>query len=609
MFCDQCGTYNPDHAMFCVNCGSKVQRQALAVDVTANPMTPLPAMPVSGEQYLVGNPPLGQGVPAARDGLMVQESPPVQFSTPTGYGMQGATPPSLPLDQQWGPYHPRTPSSPVQQPYPPYGEMTPPPGVYMPGSAGQTSPSGDTYPVSPQGPVSQPGVFGYPSASTAPVTPVGPEPWYRKLARPLPLWAFIGSIVIVAVVLVVLQITGSDWSAGAMHLAVGALIIAGVIALATIARSAVGMATKMNPKRVRQFISAGLAILILLVLGLVGFTQQSTIHSLQAHNWEGQQQWQAAINEYRLAGESAPISDNIARVYDEWGEQFSTQQHFDQAIAKFDTMLNDYALAKPEVARAQSDKIKVYLGWAAQASQQRDYATATMHYDTVLQLPYCDSNCQSQTNALDATAYYSLAGSQLAAKQYDTAVTTFQAVLSRFPNSPEAQKLHGDLAKALFGKGQGQLATSCSSAIPTYQQLASQFGDTPEGLQAVAALKAPQPVKGRFTGVVPNNPSLSDIAGLIKGITGSITSDQFYPVLNSNSTPKVTIHSDGSFAFQPVPQGPYDLVWGTNNTADGNQSYTFQYQTTDGSPVYVATVGPLCAYDFGNIPMDVPAAP
>lgn len=601
MFCNQCGTYNPDQAMFCGNCGSNLQKQSAAptVDVASNPMTPLPATPVSGEQYPVGNPPGGQGTPEVRDGLTVQGSPPVQFSNPTGYGMQGSAPPSPPPDQAWGPYTAGTPPS-------PYGQMPPPPGVYMPGSAGQVSPSGDTYPVPPQGPVSQPGVFSYPSASTAPVTPAGPEPGYRMRAKPLPLWAFIGSIVLVAAILVVLQITGSDWAAGAMHLAVGALIIAGVIALAAIVRSAVGMAAKTNPKRVRQFTSAGLAILILPVLGLVGFTQQSTIHGLQAHSLEGQQQWQTAINEYRLAGESAPISDNIARVYAEWGEQFSAQQHFDQAVAKFDTVLSDYALAKPEVARAQADKIKAYLDWAAQASQQHDYATATTRYDAVLQLPYCDSNCQSQTSALDATAYYNLAESQLAAKQYDTAVTTFQTVLTRFPNSGEAQKLHGDLAKALFGQGQGQLSTACSSAIPTYQQLASQFGDTAEGQQAAAALKAPQPVKGHFTGSIPNNPALTRIAALVKGLYHGIPAGQFFNMLNS--APQAIIQNDGSFSFRSLPQGTYDLTWGTNNT-DGSQSFNFVTHPSDSSPVYVATVGPLCAYDFGDIPENIPVAP
>jgi hypothetical protein len=116
-------------------------------------------------------------------------------------------------------------------------------------------------------------------------------------------------------------------------------------------------------------------------------------------------------------------------------------------------------------------------------------------------------------------------------------------------------------------------------------------------------------VKGRFTGVVPKNPSLSDIAGLMKGINGNITSSQFYPILNSDSTPKTTIQSDGSFNFNAVPQGTYDLVWGTNNNADGQQYFDFYYHPSDGSPTYVATVGPLCPYDFGNIDKDIPSAP
>src|SRR5258708_34928359 len=81
-----------------------------------------------------------------------------------------------------------------------------------------------------------------------------------------------------------------------MHRAIGAGIIAVVIALATVVRTFLGMGAKANPRRVFQFVSAGLSILLLLALCLVGLTQQSTIHSLQAHNLEGQQQWQFAIN-------------------------------------------------------------------------------------------------------------------------------------------------------------------------------------------------------------------------------------------------------------------------------------------------------------------------
>ncbi len=422
----------------------------------------------------------------------------------------------------------------------------------------------------------------------------------------MPIWAFIVCIVAAAGLLVVLQLTGSDWAAGAMHLAIGAGIIAVVIALAAAVRTFLGMGAKTNPRRVFQFVSAGLSILLLLALCLVGLTQQSTIHGLQAHNLEGQQQWQSAINEYQLAGEGAPASENIARVYNEWGEQFSAAQRYEDAFAKFNIVMNNYGSATSGVDRAQSDTIKAYLGWGQQASQQHDYMAATSHYDALLQLSYCTTSCQQQASALDATAYYNLAESQLTAKNYTDAINTFGIVMSRFPSSPEAQKLHGDLAKAIFGNGQQQLATSCPSAIPTYQQLATQFADTPEGQQAKTALAAPQPVKGRFIGFVPNSSSLTQEAALMQGLTGSISQSQFFQMLTG--APTVTIQSDGSFSFMSVKQGTYDLAWGTINGNTGNESFTFYYRN-DGSPVYVANVGPLCPYDFGDINQNIPVAP
>jgi outer membrane protein assembly factor BamD (BamD/ComL family) len=426
----------------------------------------------------------------------------------------------------------------------------------------------------------------------------------------MPLWAFIASIVAVVVLLVILFLTGSDWAAGALRVGIVAGILAVVIALFTVVRILLGMAAKSNPKRVVQLVSSGLAILLLLLLSLVGLTQQSTVHSLQAHNWEGQQQWQSSINEYQLAGEGASTSENIARVYNEWGEQFSAQQRYEDAFVKFNLVMTNYGSASAGLAQAQSDTVKAYLGWGQQASQKHNYVAATSHYDALLQLSYCNASCQSQANSLDATAYYNLAESQLAAQNYADATNNFQIVVKRFSSSPEAQKLHADYAKALFGQGQQQIASAtCSSAIPTYQQLSTQFSDTPEGQQATTALKAPQPVKGRFTGVVPGNPSLSVIAGLMNGITGKITANQFYAAFNSNRTPKTTIQSDGSFNFQALPQGTYDLVWGSNNNADGQQSYTFVYHNSDGSPVFVAMVGPLCPFDFGDINQNIPSAP
>jgi hypothetical protein len=229
--------------------------------------------------------------------------------------------------------------------------------------------------------------------------PVIRTPWYKALPKPLPLWAFIGSIIAVILVFVVLLVTGSDWASGAMRVGIVAGILALVVLLVTVVRMLLGITAKTNPKRMIQLISAGLSILLLSLLCLVGLTQQSAIHSLQAHAWEWQQQWQSSINQYQLAGENVPTSENIARVYNEWGEQFSTQQHYQDALGTFNRVIQTYASARTGVARAQSDTLKAYLAWGQQASQQHDYVAATSHYDALLQLTYCTATCQSHVKA------------------------------------------------------------------------------------------------------------------------------------------------------------------------------------------------------------------
>src|SRR5260370_26075975 len=69
--------------------------------------------------------------------------------------------------------------------------------------------------------------YDHPEALTTP-PPVAPEPWYKKMAKPLPVWAFLSIIVAAVALFVVLQLTGSDWAAGAMHLAIGAGVHSGV---------------------------------------------------------------------------------------------------------------------------------------------------------------------------------------------------------------------------------------------------------------------------------------------------------------------------------------------------------------------------------------------
>ena len=568
MFCIQCGNYNPDNAAFCGGCGSRLEKGT----------NPPPFMPTGGVPSSSGaSSPAGEYIP------IVQEVPQTQDVPPNGYGTsQSYPPPTYPTNDRYR-----------------SAEVF---GGPQPSFTGQSAPSIENYHNIPQMPTTPP--YVYPQAPPTP-PPVVRQPWYKSLSKPMPIWALIVSVLVVVLILVALQVTGSDWAAGAQQMGIVAGILALVVVLVTGVRILFGMAAKSNPTRLLQLVAAGLSILLLLLLCLVGLTQQSTIHSLQAHAWEGQQRWQSSINEYQLAGEGAPTSENIAQVYNEWGEQLNSQQRYVVSIAKFNTVLTGYGSASAGVARAQSDTITAYLAWGQQSSQQHDYKAATSHYDALLQLSYCSTTCHSQANALDATAYYNLAETQLAAKNYADAITNFQTVVSRFSSSPEAQKLHRDYAKALFGHGQEQLTSaSCSSAIPTYQQLSTKFGDTPEGQQATSALKAPQPVKGHFVTSVPNNSALTPMAALVQGLYVNISTDQFFSLLGAS--PTTVIQPDGSFSFKSMKQGTYDLVWGTDNS-DGNQLF---YITHRGNAlVYIATVGPLCPYDFGDINEPIPSAP
>jgi TolA-binding protein len=461
------------------------------------------------------------------------------------------------------------------------------------------------YPGQP-GQMSQPGWGAYPGM--VPPQPVQKGP--SKLIRPMPLWAFIISIVVVAVVLAVLffftgsnqtidgKIGSPDWAAGAQFAGIVALVVGALILIAFGVRAGLGMLAQTNEHRRSQIISALLLALLLFVFGGISVGAQSGIHTMQAHFLEGQQKWQDAIIEYKDGGQAAPTSHDIARTYDEWGEQLSGQQQYQSAIDQFSTVISTYTQATAEVSRAETDAISAYLGWGNQASQQKDYASATQHYDALLNATYCDTTCQTHTSSLDATAYYNLAEQQLSKQAYSTAVSAFSQLTTHFGNSPEAQRAHGDYAKALWGEGQQQLSGTCSTAVSTYQQLSSQFSDTPEGQQAATALKQPQPVTGHFTSNIPGGSEVPAV-GLVQGVTANTPSTQFYAILAKS--PVQLVKKDGTFKFPSVKQGSYDMVWGTINTSTGAEVFFVGQR-------YPATVGPLCPFDFGDINESFPLA-
>src|SRR5438067_4369584 len=189
---------------------------------------------------------------------------------------------------------------------------------------GSSNPDNATYCGKCGGQLAKPSNF--PSSSSE-------QPEYKTLSKPIPIWVLIGSIMLVALLLIVLQLTGSDWAVGAMRMGIVAGILALVILLITVVRIILGKATQSNPARLIQLISTVLVILLLSLLCLLGLTQQSAIHNLQAHSWEAQQQWQSAINQYQSSGEGAPTSENIARVYNLWSEQFTSHRQYVEAHA------------------------------------------------------------------------------------------------------------------------------------------------------------------------------------------------------------------------------------------------------------------------------------
>jgi tetratricopeptide (TPR) repeat protein len=428
------------------------------------------------------------------------------------------------------------------------------------------------------------------------------DPPYRAqppLARPLPRWLLIISSVAAGAVLVVMALMGKDLAGSALHAGLAAGAMALIVLFVTIIRSLGGMAARGNERRQVQYTGAMLVMVILLALSGTGIGLQAPIHHLQAGMLAGSQQWQRAINELRLAGETPPTSEALAQVYDEWGEHLSSSQHYADAVTKFAFVISTYGGASQGLKRAEADSITAYVAWGRQAALLKDYKGATQHFDGVLKQSYCLVDCHNLVRPLDATAYYKRAETSLSTQDYADAASAFAALTTRFTTAPEAQEIHGDYADALLGLGQQQIASSsCTSAVPTYQKLANGFADTAAGQQAITAMQAPQPVLGQLTTA---DPSLKIHAILAVNLKVNAGAGSHSPTIASFDTVAVApLANSGTFQFAPVPQGHYPLLW--QFSASGKlQTITFIKDDGSNDPAIVANVGPLCPYNFGTI--------
>ncbi|HEX7735507.1 MAG TPA: hypothetical protein VF458_11620 [Ktedonobacteraceae bacterium] len=497
---------------------------------------------------------------------------------------------------------------PQATPLPGYPQVTPLPGFPLV----QGQPSGEfpagTFQLPGQQVSGTWGVYGAPGG--IPTTPQVSQPAPSKLISPLPLWAFIGSIALVAVVLGALTFFAGhpldgapgvpDWAAGAQTAGIVALILGVLILIAFGVRSAVGLLAQTNPHRRKQLLSSLVLTLLLIAFGAVGLTAQTGIHNAQGHSLQGQGNWLAAIAEYKAGGQDAPSSEDLASTYVDWGKNLISTSDYSNGIAKFEVVTANYGQAANGFAQAKSQAIQAYMAWGNQAVQAQKYSDATQHYDKLLSATYCDSACQTPASAADATAYYKLAEQRLhqTPPDYPGSVAAFNQLTTRFGSSSSSQSAHADYASALWGDGQQLLTTTCASALTIYQQLSSQFSDTPQGQQATAALAQPAPVKGHFTSNIPSGAETPTVA-LMQGISAQMPTNQFYAILAKS--PITSVQSDGTFTFKSIKQGSYYLSWGTINQSKGGAVFI-------SSQLYPASVGPLCGFSFGDINESFPLA-
>ncbi|GCE30924.1 hypothetical protein KDA_64080 [Dictyobacter alpinus] len=321
-------------------------------------------------------------------------------------------------------------------------------------------------------------------------------------------------------------------------------------------------------------------------------------------------------------------------------QQSIQAKNYKEAISAIDSTLGLAYCDNGCKQRAQTTSIDTRIALAQQNVQAKNYKEAINTLDPTLSLPYCDANCKQRAQPLDATSYYQVGNSQLQSKDYTNAISSFKNILNSFPSAKETKnaranvskallglgeqqlqhkdyssaidsfneivktypdpaktrQVHGDLSKSIMGLGQTTRSKSCTDSIQYYKQLANDYKDTPEGQQAQQELNTPPDVKGKFVNT-ESTYSFSQIA-LVQGLRGKLPQGELFNKWDT-APYKTDIQADGSFDFQGIPQGTYDLMWYANN---GSVEYVeFIYSTTSLIPEYVANVGPMCTVDMGKV--------
>jgi hypothetical protein len=275
---------------------------------------------------------------------------------------------------------------------------------------------------------------------------------------------------------------------------------------------------------------------------------------------------------------------------DEQGEQQLAQGDYKDALATFNSVGTQYAQSGDPVGRANDDVFKTYSAWVKSNGSDVPYSDAISFFEQYRTASSCSASCASAAADIEAQALYQYGTSLAASSDYTDAITQFEKITANFASSSYAAQAHTAAATAYLAVGKQELTQECAAPLPagespttalaTYQKLATTYADTPEGKQAKAALAAPQNVVGHFQTAMHNTALfLSKQLNLSSGFE----SDNYRTTIGASST---------MFTFTRVAQGKYYVTF-VDNT---------------GTPFYIGAlnnptlfpVGPLCATDLGT---------
>lgn len=378
-------------------------------------------------------------------------------------------------------------------------------------------------------------------------------------------WRLLGSIRVVAVLagmavcdlaitfLVVVNLSRKDWGDGAVAAAIVAFGVAAIALLVAILRAVTG-----------QWKSVGFAlnvmmVVALLLLGTGGIVFKMPVWMLQAHHYEDDGAWSAALAQYALMARDPAcgqdcqrtVTGAMAHAHYGYGYQLEFQHNYEAAIDQFQSSLS----ASPSGLDAVMAHVEL------------------------------------------AHTYYSYGLELTAQGNYRSALVMFTASQETSPNGPYAHQSYLDAATADYSLAKQQIANgqTCAMGAGRLQELVQKYADSPEAQRAKAELAVRVRVSGAIYGYLTNS------------------SQPFQVWLSSKASapPYGAYLPPGSYSFSADYRTILDpktsefvfphVLPGTYTVSTYRSNYTWWY-AEDKIHLYFMQVGPICSFTWTPLP-------